>query len=71
MLAAAHNADLRVATAVGLATAFIPRPEEYGPRQQKNFDAEAAWTVMARDLADLAALICPPGGQVSPAHEEP
>jgi 2-haloacid dehalogenase len=33
MLAAAHNYDLQAAQDLGLRTAFIPRPQEYGPLQ--------------------------------------
>jgi 2-haloacid dehalogenase len=57
MLVAAHNYDLRAARSQGLGTAFIPRPTEYGPRQQKDFAAEEAWTVVASDLRDLASLL--------------
>jgi 2-haloacid dehalogenase len=57
MLVAAHNYDLRAARGQGLCTAFIPRPDEYGPRQQKDFAAEEAWTVVASDLPDLASLL--------------
>ncbi len=57
MLVAAHNDDLRAARSEGLCTAFIPRPDEYGPRQQKDFAAEEEWTVIASDLRDLASLL--------------
>ena len=33
MLVAAHNGDLAAAAAVGLRTAFVARPQEYGPHQ--------------------------------------
>jgi 2-haloacid dehalogenase len=54
MLAAAHNGDLAAAAAVGLATAFIPRPTEYGPHQTVDFKADRDWTVVAADFGDLA-----------------
>ena len=57
MLVAAHNYDLRVARSQGLCTAFIPRPHEHGPRQQSDFVAEEAWTVVASDLRNLAPLL--------------
>jgi 2-haloacid dehalogenase len=57
MLVAAHNYDLRAARSQGLCTAFISRPNEYGPRQQKDLTAEEAWTVVASDLCDLASLL--------------
>lgn len=54
MLVAAHNYDLKAARALGLATAFIPRPTEYGPRQTKDFEPSEDWDIVARDLIDLA-----------------
>lgn len=57
MLVAAHNDDLRAARAVGFATAFVPRPTEYGPHQSKDFEADDAWDVVADDFADLARLL--------------
>ncbi len=57
MLVAAHNYDLRAARHEGLLTAFISRPNEYGPRQQTDLAAEEAWTVVASDLGDLASLL--------------
>jgi hypothetical protein len=35
----------------------LSRPCEYGPRQQSDFVAEKAWTVVASDLRDLASLV--------------
>jgi 2-haloacid dehalogenase len=54
MLVAAHNGDLAAAAEQGLATAFIPRPTEYGPRQKHDFKADRDWSVVARDFGDLA-----------------
>ncbi len=54
MMVAAHNYDLVAAAALGLKTAFIPRPTEYGPRQNKDFAATGDWDVVARDMGDLA-----------------
>ena len=54
MLAAAHNYDLQAAQDVGLCTAFIPRAQEYGPRQNRDFGPEGAWDLVAHDLIDLA-----------------
>lgn len=53
MLCAAHNYDLRAARALGFRTAFIPRPQEYGPAQRKDRVAEEDWDVVADDLVDL------------------
>ncbi|MBV9758799.1 MAG: haloacid dehalogenase type II [Alphaproteobacteria bacterium] len=55
MLAAAHNDDLRAARSFGLATGFIPRPDEYGPHQRRDTAAEEAWDVVATSIEDLAA----------------
>lgn len=54
MMVAAHNYDLGAAAAFGLKTAFIPRPTEYGPLQNKDFTATGDWNVIARDMRDLA-----------------
>lgn len=54
MMVAAHNSDLAAAQAVGLRTAFVPRPDEHGPGQVKDFAATGPWDVVAEDLVDLA-----------------
>ena len=54
MLAAAHNEDLHGARNAGLATAFIARPAEYGPRQEKDLTATAEWDLAATSITDLA-----------------
>ncbi|MGX7742525.1 haloacid dehalogenase type II [Rhodopseudomonas parapalustris] len=54
MLVAAHNYDLQAAQALGLKTAFIPRPTEYGPLQTIDFEATGDWTIVADDLAGVA-----------------
>jgi len=54
MLVAAHNYDLRAARSLGLRTGFIARPTEFGPRQNKDFQAEERWDVIAEDMIDLA-----------------
>ena len=55
MMVAAHNYDLAAARAEGMATAFVPRPVEYGPGQRTDLVAESDWDVVAKDLEDLAA----------------
>lgn len=55
MMVAAHNSDLVAAQAAGLKTGFFPRPTENGPEQKNDLAPEGAWTVVARDFADLAA----------------
>jgi 2-haloacid dehalogenase len=55
MMAAAHNGDLGNARKCGLMTAFFPRPNEYGPRQERDYAAEQEWDIVAKDIEDLAA----------------
>jgi 2-haloacid dehalogenase len=54
MMAAAHNFDLHAARALGLRTAFFPRPTEYGPYQKIDFAADSDWDIVAGDIEDLA-----------------
>jgi 2-haloacid dehalogenase len=54
MLVAAHNYDLHAARSLGLRTAFIPRPTEFGQYQSKDRQAEESWDVIAEDMIDLA-----------------
>lgn len=54
MLVAAHNGDLGAAKKVGLRTAFVPRPTEYGPGQTKDLKPEGEWDFVATDFVDLA-----------------
>ncbi len=54
MMAAAHNGDLAAAQKVGLMTAFLPRPTEYGPLQSRDYVAEGNWDYVAKDIEDLA-----------------
>lgn len=54
MMVAAHNDDLHAAHALGLQTAFIPRPAEHGPNQTTDLAPSGDWTATARDLPTLA-----------------
>lgn len=54
MLVAAHNNDLRAASALGFRTAFVPRPTEHGPDQVTDLVPTGDWDVAAADLAALA-----------------
>jgi 2-haloacid dehalogenase len=54
MMVAAHNYDLRAAHTLGMRTAFLPRPTEYGPGQTTDLGPEADWDVVAADVEDLA-----------------
>lgn len=55
MLVAAHNGDLVAANGVGLRTAFVPRPAEYGPNQTADQSADSDYDVVAKDFIDLSA----------------
>ncbi len=54
MMVAAHNDDLHAAQAVGLMTAFVPRPTEHGPQQTTDLEPTGAWSCVAHDFNDLA-----------------
>ena len=57
MLVAAHNYDLRAARSHGMATAFVPRPREYGERQHTDLDAEDDWDLVVENFEQLAAVL--------------
>ncbi|MCJ9728606.1 haloacid dehalogenase type II [Bradyrhizobium sp. PRIMUS42] len=54
MMCAAHNYDLAAARALGLKTAFIPRPTEYGHGQKTDLVPAEDWEIVAKDIIDLA-----------------
>src|SRR5258708_11906093 len=54
MMVAAHNHDLRAAQKLGLKTAFVARPTEYGPLQSHDFKAEGDWDIVASDFNEPA-----------------
>jgi 2-haloacid dehalogenase len=54
MMVAAHNGDLLAAQRVGMRTAFVSRPQEYGPGQTTDLIADPRVDLAARDLIDLA-----------------
>jgi 2-haloacid dehalogenase len=55
MMVAAHNNDLKAAQKVGLKTAFVARPTEYGPLQKYDFEAKGDWDIVAKDFTEIAA----------------
>jgi 2-haloacid dehalogenase len=57
MMVAAHNDDLRAASALGFATAFVARPTEYGPAQMTDLAADGPWDVIVDDFTELAAAL--------------
>jgi 2-haloacid dehalogenase len=54
MMVAAHNNDLDAAQKLGLKTAFVARPTEYGPLQSRDFEATGAWDIVAKDFGGVA-----------------
>jgi 2-haloacid dehalogenase len=54
MMVAAHKDDLRAAKACGLATAFVGRRKEKGPRVKVDVSPERDFDVNAKDFVDLA-----------------
>ena len=55
MMVAAHLGDLRAAKTVGLRTAFVTRPLEFGPTGKPDLKGDASVDVSARDFNDLAS----------------
>ena len=53
-MVAAHNGDLIAAQAVGLRTAFVPRPTEHGHRQTTDLEPEGDYDLRASDFQRLA-----------------
>ncbi|MEN8584725.1 haloacid dehalogenase type II [Burkholderia sp. RS01] len=54
MLAAAHNYDLRAAREAGLATAFVRRATEHGPKQTTDLEPASDWDISVDDFTQLA-----------------
>ena len=54
MMVAAHRDDLDAAGALGLKTAYISRPLEFGPDGKTDETQDMAYDVVARDILDLA-----------------
>ena len=54
MMVAAHLGDLRAAKGVGLRTAFVPRPLEYGPGGKPDLQPDSTVDLPATDFNDLA-----------------
>lgn len=54
MMVAAHLGDLRAAKGVGLRTAFVVRPREFGPNRTPDLKPDASVDIAAGDFEDLA-----------------
>ena len=59
MMVAAHKDDLRAAQGCGLATAFVRRPREKGPKVKVDVSPEPSFDHNARDFIDLAKRLAP------------
>src|SRR5258706_11456262 len=59
MMVAAHLGDLRAAKSVGLKTAFVTRPLEFGTNGKPDLTADASVDVSAKDFNDLASQVVP------------
>jgi 2-haloacid dehalogenase len=57
LMVAAHNSDLRHAQQLGLKTAFVARPTEYGPAQKIDLAPDGEWNYVARDFVHLAEML--------------
>ena len=55
MMVAAHPGDLNSAKALGLKTAYVHRPLEYGPGRPSNMPAAGSYDFIARDMKELAS----------------
>ena len=53
-MVAAHSGDLRAAAGVGLKTAFVVRPLEFGPGGKPDLEAGSPVDISATDFLDLA-----------------
>ncbi len=54
MMVACHKYDLHAAKALGMKTAFVARPLEFGPDAAPDCTPEPGFDINARDLFDLA-----------------
>jgi len=55
MMCACHVGDLRAAEELGLVTAFISRPDEYGDRRRADVAKPGDFDLVADDILDLAS----------------
>ena len=57
LMVAAHVGDLRAASAVGLRTAFVSRPLEWGPTGSHEPMPDPSFDIIASDFDDLATML--------------
>ena len=60
MLVAAHNSDLAAASKTGFRTAFVARPDEYGPKKKADVADNTNWDISTDSFNGVAdAMGCP------------
>jgi 2-haloacid dehalogenase len=60
MLVAAHNSDLAAASKTGFRTAFVARPNEYGPKKKADVADNTNWDISTDSFNGVAdAMGCP------------
>ena len=60
MLVAAHNSDLAAASKTGFRTAFVARPNEYGPKKKADVADNTNWDISTGSFNGVADLMgCP------------
>lgn len=57
MMCAAHNNDLEAAASHGLRTAYINRPTEYGPDQNRDTEATGEWDIITDHIEGIAEVL--------------
>jgi len=57
LMVAAHNYDLQAAQALGLRTAYVNRPYEYGAAQTMDKQADGNWDFITESMTELAQLL--------------
>ncbi len=67
LMVACHKYDLAAAKQFGFKVAFIPRPQEFGPRGQADAGAEPYFDAMAPSLVDLAGFLAGAPAEVAGA----
>ena len=55
MMVAAHDMDLQAAQALGLKTAYVHRPLEFGPANVPTFPPAGRYDIQVRDFLELAS----------------
>ena len=57
MMVAAHPGELRMVAGIGMRTAYVPRPTEFGDHDRRVVDIDAPVDVVCSDLENLADLL--------------